>query len=46
MGEFIEASTMFQNAFIWKMYVVLAVFFIGLAAIGYRSAVSKNDPIE
>ncbi len=46
MGEFIEASTMFQTADVGKMYVVLVVFFIGLAVIGYRSAVSNKDPIE
>ena len=46
MAEFIEASVMFQTGDVWKMYVGIVVFLIGLAVINYRAACSKNDPIE
>ncbi|MDX8413845.1 MAG: hypothetical protein R8J85_07125 [Mariprofundales bacterium] len=46
MAEFIEASVMFQNGDIFKIYAVIAVVIFGLAALNFASACSKNDPVE
>ncbi|MDQ6964957.1 MAG: hypothetical protein Q9M13_08580 [Mariprofundales bacterium] len=46
MAEFIEASVMFQNGDVAKMYLVIAVVLFGLAALNYASACSDKDPIE
>lgn len=41
LNEFIEASTMFTNADVWKMYGVLTVVFFAIAIIMFKSANSK-----
>jgi len=46
MGEFIEASVMFQNGDVFKMYAVIFVVIMGLAVLNYISACTDKDPVE
>ncbi len=37
---------MFQTGDVWKLYLGIILFLYGIAALNFRSACSKKDPIE